>query len=166
MRYKISLRLASLLLAATALGAPGCTPTPISVKGQLTWDDGKPVSGAHLRFVPTSGTQEALGQTDKDGEFTLVSAGGASGVMPGDYKVVVIKMPAAGVVPELKGDPTNPDDIKKAVQGQFEKQGQGKVPPKIVDPIPPVYASDTTTPLTAKVEKANQRIELKIKKSG
>jgi len=149
-----------LFLPLVAL-AGGCTQRPTPVEGQLLWDDSKPVAGANLRFVPVSGAQEAVGATDAQGAFTLTS-GNMPGIMPGDYKVVVTKFATAA---PLKGDvPKSVDkggeDMVKAMKGFGEKAMKGQAP-KVTDPVPGIYASDATTPLTCKVE-AGKKIELKI----
>jgi hypothetical protein len=43
---------------------------------------------------------------------------------------------------------------------------KGSMPPRILDQIPEIYRSDKTTPLTATVVSANQKIELKLNKKG
>src|ERR1700690_2374840 len=107
MPFNLSVRCASIMLVAALLGTSGCGPGLLPVNGKLVWDDGKPVSGANVRFVPVSGSEDgaAVGQTDKDGSFTLVASGGANGVRPGDYKVVVSKGPATSAPAGIKGEP-------------------------------------------------------------
>lgn len=142
-----AMRTASLLLALALLGAAGCTPTPISVDGSLMFDDNKPIPGAGVRFISTTGAPEAVSFTDKDGAFKV-------DVIAGDYKVVVTKS-AAG--PTIKGEPGSPEDMAKLMKG-FKEKGAST---KIVDPVPEVYSQESTTTLKAKVE-SGKKIELKI----
>jgi hypothetical protein len=153
-------------LVALLTLAAGCTPQPTAVEGQLLWDDLKPVAGASLRFVPTTGTQEAVGVTDDQGGFTLTS-GARPGAMAGDYKVVVSKYATVNFKPPSPEGPKVGDkageDMVKAGKAFGEQAMKGK-PPTVKDPVPDIYASDKTTPLTAKVE-PGKKIELKISRS-
>ena len=153
-------RLAVAALALMMVTAAGCSPTLYKVEGRLLWDDGKPVGGASVRFIPVTGTTEAIGFTDKDGAFTLSSGGAGQGALAGDYKVVVTKSPAS---PEFKGgEAVTPDELRKAGKAQFRP---GTLPPSIVDPVPGVYGTPEKTPLTWKVDATNLKPELKIKRS-
>jgi len=148
-------RIAFLSVSLVLLGLAGCTPTPINVEGHLLWDDGKPVNGANIRFVSESGAPEAVGFTDKEGAFTLTSAGAAPGAVAGDYKVVVTKSGMAN----FKGlGGASPEDMAKAMQGSEKNKSQ----PKIVDPVPAIYGSETTTTLKIKIDANNHKPELKI----
>jgi hypothetical protein len=168
MPFNFSLRRMPFFAVLVAwFGACGCSQSPLPVKGQLVWEDsGKPIDGANVRFVPMSGTQEAVGVTDKDGAFTLVSTGGTNGVLPGEYKIVVTKTTITGAVPTGKGGgETGPSDEEKAnmMKGMMKKQGSG--PPRVTDPIPEMYRNEEKTPLREKVSRSDQKIELKIKRS-
>jgi len=150
-----------LLLAAAA----GCTPSVVPVEGVLTWDDGKPVAGANIRLVPTSGAKEAVGYTDEQGAFKLTSVDGA-GALPGNYKVVVSKSANTGgskteVI--IKGGDKSGDDFTKAMKSQGEKLAKGgSQAPRVTDPVPDVYGSETSTPLQVAVD--GRKLELKISK--
>jgi len=154
--------LAPFALCAGLAFIAGCPdrPSTVPVQGQLTWEDGKAVPGATVRFVPAKGGQEALGGTDKDGVFKL-STGPYDGAVPGDYKVVVTK--AAQVTTENKGgtEPKTPEEMQEAMKKMMTKTGTAL--PKVVDPVPAEYGKEETTPLTATVA-ANQKIELKLKR--
>jgi hypothetical protein len=168
MPVHLAMRGVLLLVVIAVLGASGCssTPTGVPIKGQLVWDDGKPVTDANVRFVPVSGRFEAVGLTDKEGAFTLVALGGASGsgVVPGEYKVVVSKTATGPAAPSSKGPPKSPEEMTNMMKDMAVKKGS--MPPRILDQIPEIYRSDKTTPLTAKVDSANQKIELKLSKKG
>jgi hypothetical protein len=154
MLNQLQTRILAVSVTVTLLAAVGCSPRPLPVEGRLLWDDGKPVSGASVRFVPASGTIEAIGVTNKEGAFTL-SSGGTTGAFPGEYKVVVFKGP--GGVDYKGGEATTPEDMRNAMKGMMKKG-----PGKIMDPIPDSYATPEKTPLTCKVDAQNLKPELKI----
>ena len=82
-----------LLGAAALIGCSreGQVPRTI-VSGKITLR-GKPVTGAMVQFVPTGKAGEAgSARTDEGGRYELMSAKGAAGVVPGDYKVVLSRM--------------------------------------------------------------------------
>jgi hypothetical protein len=154
---------AALLFLTLTVFAAGCTERSVPVEGQLNWDDGKPVARANLRFVPLTGTKEAVASTDEKGAFTLSSIDGP-GAPAGDYKVVVTKTSSiAG--PAIKDEPPKSgEDMIKNMKGFGEKVAKsGSKAPQIKDPIPTIYTVDTSTPLTCKVE-PGKKIELTIKR--
>jgi hypothetical protein len=162
------LRATSIALAACGLAnIAGCSDRPrtVPVHGVLTWSDGKPISGATIRFVPLAqGGREANGFTNKDGDFTLASYSVDDGAVPGEYAVCVIKTPASaqGVAPPV-GDPANPgkqQDLTKAMKSFYEKGSH--VPAAAGDPIPENYKNEKTTPLKCTVRPGEEKIQLKV----
>jgi len=93
--------LAFLPLALAGCGAPSGEPALIPVSGTVTLDK-KPLAGAVLTFIPTGKTRGGLAtaRTGPDGRYTLQSKAG-SGVLPGEYRVVISKrvMPDGSDVP-------------------------------------------------------------------
>lgn len=87
-------RLRYLAPAVAIIGFLGCGGdglTRVPVEGHVT-AKGEPVGHATVLFVPSDGTkgEGGIGTTDADGNFTLTgSREGASGVVPGKYKVQV-----------------------------------------------------------------------------
>src|SRR5688500_7319126 len=74
------------LCALTAGCAGG--GSPVKVKGVLV-ADAKPLPKARLAFYPVEGGRPAVGLTDKEGRFQLDAYGNGTGLLPGEYKVVV-----------------------------------------------------------------------------
>jgi hypothetical protein len=144
--------------------ATGCSGGSASVeaKGKLTWDDGKPITGANVRFVPTeAGKPEAVGFTDANGDFALKTQG-KDGAAPGDYQVAVIKTATAATMPEAANAATTPEEAAAQMAKMMQ---QYKTAKKSASEVPDIYADPAKTPLTVKIEKSNQPIELKLKKS-
>ncbi len=83
--------MASAILVATLAGC-GDGPSLVPVAGSVTLD-GKPVEGATLSFVPTSGNVISTPGSDvtgPTGNFTM-TYNGRSGLAPGRYKVLISK---------------------------------------------------------------------------
>lgn len=84
-----------LALGATILAAVGCGGDGlrrVSVQGKVTAKGSVPVANATVSFKPHEGTkgEGGIGTTNAEGAFTLTgSRRGASGVVPGKYKVIV-----------------------------------------------------------------------------
>jgi hypothetical protein len=96
----------TLLCLTLAAGLPalaGCGDglRRVAVQGKLT-NIGKPLGHATVQFIPVGATQGegGLGRSDADGNFTLTgSRGGASGIVPGEYKIRVSRFIARDGTP-------------------------------------------------------------------
>jgi len=113
---------ASLALA----GLVGCGSDEDNIKlvrvtGKIT-QNGKPLPGADVSFVPQSGNKDstpAVDQTGPEGNY-MVRFKGRTGVAPGKYQVIVTPADeaAASQVPEkFKGDPMMFNIMKDAQSG-------------------------------------------------
>jgi len=87
---------------------------------------GKPVIGANVFFVPEKGPR-AIGDTDSQGRFRLMTSRPGDGAVPGEFKVGVTKF-----VP----DPEKKDDPVPATKNE----------------LPDKFSNPTTSGFTAKVE--------------
>jgi hypothetical protein len=173
------LRLTPLLLLCLAL--VGCGTKPVPVSGVVSLN-GTPVEGATVIFMTADGNNAANGFTDSAGMFSLTT-GTQTGAYPGDYKVIVIKGPkVAGpegmaidsaeymkqmkkeAAESAKGTITTTDAMKAKAMGKggvMPGPGGGQV---VKSELPTIYATVTTTPLTAKVPAENQPIKIELKK--
>lgn len=146
------------LLGAALLTVVGCGggASTIPIKGKLVFDDGKPVSGASIRFMPTGEKgRMASGYTSKDGTFELTTVNAGDGAQPGDYVVVVSKVSASAAAPTTST--TDPAELARMM-----KEWATKGKPKEVDPVPVIYGSEKSSPLKWKIESGNTEITLKI----
>jgi hypothetical protein len=173
------LRLTPLLLITLVL--VGCAAKPVPVSGMVTLG-GTPVEGATVVFVTADGTNAANGYTDSAGMFSL-STGALVGAYPGDYKVIVIKGPkvagpdampidSAEYMKQMKKEAAESAKASTSTTDAMKMKAMGKgggmpVPgggQTVKSELPSIYASVTTTPLTAKVPVENQPIKLELKK--
>lgn len=71
------------------------TPAPktVPVSGKVTLASGTPLTGGRIIFKPKQASvQEAVGEINKDGTFTLSSYAKDDGAVPGEYTVVIEKL--------------------------------------------------------------------------
>ena len=96
---------ALILMQSIATGCGGDGLTRVRVEGMLT-SNGQPLANATVQFIPEGSTkgEGGIGRSSKDGAFQLTgSRDGASGVVPGEYKVRV------SLMVDSKGLPLPPD---------------------------------------------------------
>lgn len=82
--------LGGMILGLTACGGDGLRR--VTIQGKVVAKDGAPVNNATVSFVPQAGTkgEGGIGTTNAEGAFTVTgSRKGASGIVPGKYKVAV-----------------------------------------------------------------------------
>jgi hypothetical protein len=123
-------------LAVGLLALAGCGDglRRVSVQGKLT-ANGQPLDGAVVQFIPLGATkgEGGMGRSDRDGHFTLIgSRGGATGVVPGEYKVRVSRLVARDGTPL-------PADAKQAEN------------PGAKESVPAPYSALEATPLKVTV---------------
>lgn len=108
-------------LAVTALGCgERGDANLVSVTGTVLYD-GEPVEGASVVF--RSDSSVASGMTDSSGRFELRTQGQGSGAEPGDYKVMVTKIPVVdAVMQEMEAaeeDPAGGDAQKNELPDRY-----------------------------------------------
>ena len=88
----VILGLAGRLAVLSLIGMAGCGgPGPYAgslypVKGKVLLDDGRPLAGGSVQFIPTKGGLPASGKIEDDGTFSLKSKS-RDGAAAGEYKV-------------------------------------------------------------------------------
>jgi hypothetical protein len=91
--------------------------------------DEKPLNGATVMFIPTSGqSSDAGGVTDESGKYDLKSGEGqGAGALPGEYRVVVTRLvkPDGTVVP--------PSPEKSPMELMTQENAKESVPGKYSD---------------------------------
>ena len=155
------------LVGVFALGAfllAGCGSGLVETKGQVVWDDGKPVDQANVVFHPKDKeAPEASGFTDKDGNFKLMT-GSEIGARRGEYAVTVVRSAGPSYQPtDGPGGEPGKQDLAQMGKMMFEKMG--KTAGKVTDQTPKAYHDKATTPLNWKIEGPNTSIKLEVKKS-
>ncbi len=110
------------LLCAALVGCQGPPPPKLApVRGQVKFKQ-KPLVGATVCFVPdfnkgNRNGQQATGQTDKDGSFTLETYPHGQGVMPGFYRVTCIVFGGVAVPQKYRNAMNTPLIIEVSDQG-------------------------------------------------
>jgi hypothetical protein len=101
--------------------------------------DGQPVAGASVSLSPDGPGRAACGKTDAQGMFTLATTTSIEGVVPGKYRVSVVKQRTEGAMTEAEA------------QAYYEKTGQPPPPPKVTDELPEKYKAPATSELQVTV---------------
>lgn len=140
-----------LLLATVGIGCSGSDPDQpetVAATGKVTYND-KPVEGATVTFVPQEGEHAAVGVTDANGAFSLMTFTANDGAVPGSYQVKIAKFDASKQSPaadssELSEDQMPSNDIAS----------QAKAPQSL---LPIKYANTSTSGLTATVGESPEK---------
>ena len=135
------------VIALACLACIGCGDGMIDLKARVTLD-GKPLEGASVVLYGTGETKNrpAAGMTNADGNVTFTTFRPEDGVLPGDYKVVVIKSPESAQEEMASYDRNNPEDVKRMIAR--EAGGNVSFTPSV---LPRSYLSPDTTPLECTV---------------
>lgn len=129
-------------------------PKTFKVTGTVTLG-GKPVDGAMVTFVPSSGQKVAIGSTNADGQFKLSTFNPSDGAQPGEYKVTVTKfsVPPTGSPPPLEPGVLADGNITESYAPP--KANERAEASKDKNLLPEKYASDATSGLIATVAENN-----------
>jgi hypothetical protein len=105
----------------------GCTrgdaPKTAPVKGTVTMQ-GKPLPHVGVTFLPTGKGPTASGNTNDQGEFTLMTSRPGDGAVIGTHKVAVgsadegPRKPGSPIIPEKYGSPNTTDLTAEVKAGQ------------------------------------------------
>lgn len=158
--YKLS-TLVLLTVVTTGCGGDSGFPKTYPVTGKVTVS-GKAIEGALVTFQRDSGKENAIGTTDKNGEFTLTMFQPGDGAVPGQYRIAVTK-PTPGTTssttlpPGQIGSPDLPADYGPPP----ENQGGGPSGPK--SEIPAKYSNDTNSGLRATIVAGPNNVPLDLK---
>lgn len=126
------------------------------VQGVLVWEDGTPIAGATITFMPMDPKGwNASGFTDVRGKFSLTTLQGQHGVLPGDYKIIVTKSTVIAGAGSAKAAEVT------AIMKEVQKDRTAQKPKRR---IPVLYADPQKTPLTWRVESGGPESVIKLKK--
>lgn len=129
-------------LAVFAAAAGGCGKQPSGgapVTGQVT-QNGMPVQGASITFVPAAGGTAGFAMTDAEGKYTVRTAQG-EGLPPGSYQVTVTKT-----------DAPPPQNTVSDQDPAYVPPDPNAPPPVIKDLLPAKYKDVQSSGLTADVK--------------
>jgi len=131
---KNSILLLSTLAILTTIGGcgSGSGQQGVSAKGKVELD-GAAVSGVSIRFVPQEGVagRGGVGVTDSTGVFDAQSGQGATGILPGTYRVLLEQLVMAD------GSPIPPDVAPIDVNAR--------------NLLPPIYSDPSKSPVVVTV---------------
>jgi hypothetical protein len=116
-------------LAALAGGCGDSGPALVPVTGTVTLN-GKPFEGATVSWIPDPSNKNALPGEDvtgPSGNYKAISMG-RSGLVPGKYKVVISKMPAAPTGPTA--DMAREDPFMAKLGAESAAEASRKAPTK------------------------------------
>jgi len=138
----------------------GCGPSvklkTVPVSGTVTYN-GQPIEGATVVLVPAvdGSGRPAGGDSGPNGKFTLqTSVGGtqmAPGAIPGEYKVTVSKLAAAGGAKQIY-DPNNPSKPPELTAPDEAKEKSKLEEMKAKASLPEKYSDAATSGLTASIK--------------
>ena len=150
MRLIGSLGLACSLAVAGCSGDSADRPETVPVSGTLTLA-GSPVAGATITMSPENGaSRPAIASTKDDGSFVMQTYVPGDGVIPGSYKITVVKYAKSDKRYDAPGDES--DDYV----GNTEPPEESVVDEGMIVPVR--YADASQTDLRAVVE-AGQPID-------
>jgi hypothetical protein len=164
MRYAFNTLVFFMIGLVTLTAGCGGGSGTLPVTGKLLWDDGSPIAGVNVQFVPepNSGGRNAIGVTGSNGDFQLTTFTYNDGALPGDYIVVLVKFESDGTdAPATGGGSMTPEDMAKKMKEHNEKQlekptGKGQFPPS--------YGNPKTSPIKWKFDSTHNKPEFKIPK--
>lgn len=123
---------------AAALAAAGCGSGSgmVPVRGVVKLD-GQPLAGVSVTFVAQDpGGRDAYGSTDPKGEFSLTTSQPSDGVLPGQYKVVILPTGEEGGASPFD-EPGKPAPRPKAKSSKLQ--------------VPAKYMAPAQTPLSQRI---------------
>lgn len=134
-------------LAIGLVACTGCGNGLVDLKARVTLD-GKPLEGAAVSLVSTGQTRNrtASGMSEADGSVRFTTFKPNDGVLPGEYKVVVIKTPKNMEEEFATYDRNNPKDLERIMAR--ERSGNVAYTPTV---LPRAYLNPELTPLVCKV---------------
>lgn len=144
------LLLAGLPLMGCSDGGTGSSAkVPVfKAKGKVTYL-GNPLVDASVSFSPQGKQPAAVGRTNEDGEFSLMTYRAGDGAAAGDFKVMVTVTDSEAASSTEAAHGTEPGkDYSVSHSGQKGKRS-GNV-------LPAIFSDPEKTPLSAKVESSGK----------
>ena len=149
--------LAAILIALLLPCWIGCGDKLTPVTGTVRLD-GKPVAAAGVALHPVHGGPMAVAATDAKGCYRL-ETGNKSGVMPGEYRVSVVKVEMTGFRANKNRLPLGP--ARGGIKEKMNDAARGGIKEKWI--IPRKYADPSTSGLTASVKPGMTPVDLDLK---
>lgn len=150
----------SLLFGVCVSGCGSSKTTKVEVLVTL---DGKPLSGATVRFVPQGGSagHPASGLTGSDGRCHLQTFVPGDGAEAGTYDVLITKTETQTGAVVAQG---NPDEMKKSMLDQMMKVS--KPQPKKAAEVPALYGTVGKSGLFCTVPPTSSPVKFELRSQG
>lgn len=125
----------------------GCGNGMHDLRAKLTLD-GKPLEGAVVTLLAAgeARTRSASGMSDAAGDVRFTTFEINDGVLPGSYKVIVVKMAKNAADAAASYDRDNPEDRERLMA--LERSANVDYTPTL---LPRAYLTPDTTPLSCQV---------------
>jgi hypothetical protein len=147
-------RIALLAVVLTIFGCGGMVP----VEGVVLIDGEPAPEGVSVFLAPTGNHKPAHSKTGPDGKFRPYTKFPGDGMMPGEYKVVLVT--STNKVPLPDHEFAREDD--PAYQEYLKKVEEFKRRPPTKGSVPYTYGSPETTPLKWKIPEDGKFMKLEI----
>jgi hypothetical protein len=155
-----------LFIAATSL-LVGCSgrserPTTVPVRGRLTYQ-GKPVAGATVAFLAPGAPRIAVGKTDDNGEFRLMTFTPDDGAIVGTHIVTVRKSSTQAATPAEGREASGDGAVDPAtIEWAMKQSAEAMVKAKTVPSLPAKYADRKTSELRRDVVEGENYFEINL----
>jgi hypothetical protein len=125
----------------------GCGRGTVDFQAQVTLD-GQPLEGASVTLVSTGDARNrpATGISDAEGNVDFTTFEPGDGALPGEYKVLVSKMPKTLAEEFINFDPNDPEDLAK-----MQARERSSIVAYTPTALPRIYLDASQTPLTCRV---------------
>ena len=151
------------LLACLGLGAAGCKNDKlVPIEGQITVDGQPVMEGTSVLLAPLGDHKPAHGKTAADGTFRVYTNVPGDGVMPGEYRVVLVN--STNGIPLPDHEVTREDD--PAYLAYLKKVEEFKRRPPTKGMLPILYSAPNTTPLRWKVPEDGVFMKLELESNA
>jgi hypothetical protein len=151
------------IAALFAISSMGCGSKLVNVKARVMLD-GQPLEGAAVSLVSSSETEKrnrtASGLSDDQGYVRFTTFNPNDGVLPGTYKVTVIKSPKSAEEEMATYDRNNPEDLKRIMAR--ERSSNVAYTPSV---LPRAYLTPDTTPLECKIPAESDEVVFNLDSS-
>jgi hypothetical protein len=149
------------VVALGLLPCAGCGRDMVDLKARLMMD-GKPVQGAAVSLVSSGEARNrmASGVSDADGYVQFTTFSPNDGVLPGSYKVTVIKSPQSAEEELATYDRNNPEDLKRIMAR--ERSANVNYTPTV---LPRQYLNPDTSPLECTVPSESDEVVFNLDSS-
>ena len=140
----------------------GCGRETIDVQANVMLD-GEPLERASVTLVSIgeSANRTAVGITDNTGNVRFTTFAPDDGVLPGEYKVLISKMPGSVEEEFSNFDPNNPEDVAR-----MQQRERSSIVPYTPTALPRIYLDAAKTPFSLKVPPDEQPVVFELESSA